>query len=138
MSEKLKALKAQYITDENAKEYAETNDKIAYCSDITGLSVDSILIIPFEIALEQRAIRLGYLPEDEEETEEETRETISEYEAYNQYDEMLNSCYPMVSVCGYEYEPARALKELDPIAYRVGFSDFCSSLESEYDIILED
>ena len=137
MSEKLKALKAQYITDENAKEYAETNDKIAYCSDITGLSVDSILIIPFEIALEQRAIRLGYLPEDEEETEEETRETITEEEAYNQYDDMLNECHPVVSVCGYEYEPARALKELDPIAYRCGFSDYCSMLESEHNIFVE-
>lgn len=63
--------------------------------------------------------------------------TISELEALELYEDMLNECYPMVSVCGYEYEPARALKELDPIAYRVGFSDYCSDLESEHGIIVE-
>lgn len=49
---------------------------------------------------------------------------ISEYDAYHQYDEMLNECYPTVIVCGYEFDPARALKELDPIAYRCGFNDW--------------
>ena len=61
MSQLLSELKAKYITPENAKEYAETNDKLAYCSDITGLSISSTLLIPFEIHLEQLAVRLGYL-----------------------------------------------------------------------------
>ena len=135
MSDLLKQLKAQYITPETAKEYAETNDKLAYCSDITGLSISSTLLIPFEIALEQLAIRLGYLEEEEE--EEETQDTISEQDAYEQYDQMLDDCWESAKVCGFEYAPSDALKKLDPIAYRCGFSDFCSMLESEHNIIVE-
>lgn len=56
---------------------------------------------------------------------------VTESEALDQYNEMLDDCYPPVNVCGYEYDPSRALKELDPIAYRVGFSDYCSSLEAD-------
>ena len=135
MSDLLKQLKEQYITPETAKEYAETNDKLAYCSDITGLSISSTLLIPFEIHLEQLAIRLGYLEEEEEDTD--TPQTITEGEAYDQYDQMLDDCNPIVEVCGYEYSPSVALERLDPIAYRCGFSDFCSMLESEHNIIVE-
>ena len=135
MSQLLNELKAKYITPETAKEYAETNDKIAYCSDITGLSIDSILLIPFEIHLEQLAVRLGYLEEEPE--EEEPQETITEQEAYEQYDQMLDDCWEDVKVCGFEYAPSNALKKLDPIAYRCGFSDFCSMLESEQNITVE-
>ena len=49
---------------------------------------------------------------------------MNEYEATEAYNEMLNDCYPMVNICGYEYTPAYALKECDPIAYRCGFSDW--------------
>ena len=72
-------------------------------------------------------------PEDdapEPEPEDQTI-TMTESEALDQYNEMLDDCYPPVNVCGYEYDPSRALKELDPIAYRVGFSDYCSSLEAD-------
>lgn len=56
---------------------------------------------------------------------------MTEQEARNYYDDMLDDCNPMVDVCGYQYQPSRALRILDPIAYNVGFSDYCSSL-SEY------
>jgi hypothetical protein len=56
---------------------------------------------------------------------------MEDYELLMQYDEMLNECHPMVTVCGMEYEPAYALKELDPIAYRVGFHDWLDSQEGE-------
>lgn len=56
---------------------------------------------------------------------------MEEYELLAQYDEMLNECHPMVTVCGMEYEPAYALKELDPIAYRVGFNDWLDSREEQ-------
>jgi len=57
-------------------------------------------------------------------------EIITESEAYERYDEMLDS-YDEVDVCGYKYSPSHALKQIDPIAYRVGFSDYLSSLEED-------
>ena len=50
---------------------------------------------------------------------------------------MLNECNPMVKVGFLEFDPAYALKELDPIAYDVGFSDYVSDLESD-DIFVGD
>jgi hypothetical protein len=44
---------------------------------------------------------------------------------------MLDDCYPLAQVCGFEYAASHALKELDPIAYRCGFSDYTSSLEED-------
>lgn len=32
-----------------------------------------------------------------------------------------------VTVCGYEYDTARALEELDPTAFRCGFNDWSDS-----------
>lgn len=75
-------------------------------------------------------VAIDLSPEPIEEEVEEVQ-TITESEALEQYDQMLDDCYPSVKVCGYEYDPSRALKELDPIAYRVGFSDYCSSLEDD-------
>jgi hypothetical protein len=55
-------------------------------------------------------------------------EQISEYEAEERYNDMLDDCYPDCEIAGMSYCTSRALKELDPIAYNCGFSDFCSSL----------
>lgn len=52
---------------------------------------------------------------------------ISEYDALNMFDESLDECWPMVKVCDMEFTPSRALKELDPIAYRCGFNDWLDS-----------
>jgi len=57
-------------------------------------------------------------------------ELFWEYDAINEdeaYADMLNECYPMIDVCGYQYEPANALESLDPIAYRCGLADYISS-----------
>lgn len=51
---------------------------------------------------------------------------------YKEYDEMLDDCYDLVKVAGYEYETSRVLKEVDPIAYRCGFLDWVNSLEDEW------
>ena len=63
-----------------------------------------------------------------------TAQKITELEAYEMYDQMLDECHPMVDVCGYTYDPSRALKELDPTAYRCGFSDYFANMEEEYEI----
>ena len=64
-------------------------------------------------------------------------QVISYADALEMYNEMLNDCNPTIKVCGIEFDHAYALKELDPIAYNVGFSDFCADLESD-DIFVGD
>lgn len=49
---------------------------------------------------------------------------LDEYEVATRYDDTLNEIYGVVNVAGYEYETARTLKEIDPIAYRTGMNDW--------------
>lgn len=43
------------------------------------------------------------------------------------YKEMLNYCYEKVEICGNKYPVSRALEEVDPTAYRCGYSDWLDS-----------
>ena len=52
---------------------------------------------------------------------------LTDYELEQHFNEMLDESYGMVKIAGYEYETSYALKECDPIAYRVGLSDYESS-----------
>ncbi|MGB0971180.1 MAG: hypothetical protein ACPGVG_09495 [Mycobacterium sp.] len=56
-----------------------------------------------------------------------TGEGISDYELHERYDEMLDAIYGDAAIGGMTYSTARALKEVDPIAYRVGFGDWVDS-----------
>ena len=56
---------------------------------------------------------------------------ISEREAYERYDDMLDECHEEVKICGHSYQTSYCLKEIDEIAYRCGFSDFTSHLEED-------
>ena len=56
---------------------------------------------------------------------------ITEYEALERYDDMLDECYEDPKICGMSYCTSRALKEVDPIAYRCGFSDYTAHLEED-------
>ena len=47
------------------------------------------------------------------------------------YDDWLDDCYPEVSYAGQTCSPSYALKELDPIAYRCGFSDYADGIDIE-------
>ena len=47
------------------------------------------------------------------------------------YDEMLDEIYGDVNIGGHLYSTSRALSKVDPIAYRVGFSDYLSMLEKD-------
>ena len=58
-------------------------------------------------------------------------QVISEHEAYEKYNDMLDECHEDVKICGMTYNTSRALKEVDPIAYRCGFSDYTSHLEED-------
>ena len=54
-----------------------------------------------------------------------------------QYEEKLNEIYGTVQICGMEFNSARALKELDPIAFWCGQADepiiyCCGKCDAEY------
>jgi hypothetical protein len=46
------------------------------------------------------------------------REIETESEVEDRFSDMLNETHERVSICGYDYDPARALKEIDPVAFR--------------------
>jgi hypothetical protein len=62
-------------------------------------------------------------------------EVLTEHEASEMYDDMLDDCNEEVQVCGMSYNPSRVLKEVDPIAYNCGFSDFCDSLLDNHQLV---
>ena len=49
---------------------------------------------------------------------------IHEHEAEALYSELIDECNPIIKIFDMEYLPSRALKELDPIAYNCGFTDW--------------
>ena len=53
----------------------------------------------------------------------------TEYINYAQYDDMLDDVYGDIEICGYSYSASVALKRIDPIAYDVGFSDYCGNID---------
>lgn len=62
--------------------------------------------------------------------------TVSE--TVSAYDEMLNECYPDLTVAGMYFETSRALDELDPIAYKCGWIDWCDSEGIDTDELEDD
>lgn len=63
-------------------------------------------------------------------------ETISE--TVVAYDDMLNECYPDLTVAGMYYETSRALNALDPIAYKCGWIDWCDAEGIDTDELEDD
>lgn len=62
--------------------------------------------------------------------------TISETVAA--YNDMLNECYPELNIAGLTYDTARALDQLDPIAYKCGWLDWCDSEGIDTDELEDD
>jgi hypothetical protein len=56
---------------------------------------------------------------------------MNENEAEHMFDNMLDECNPVVKIGTLEYMPSEVLKQIDPIAYRVGLSDYWSMMEEE-------
>lgn len=52
--------------------------------------------------------------------------TLSESDAEERFDDMLDEVYGTVSVAGHEFNTSRALKELSPTTYRCEFADYVS------------
>lgn len=55
-------------------------------------------------------------------------DTVSEWELESQFEEMINESYPLVEIIGMYFEPGRALKELDPIAFRESFLNYIDGM----------
>jgi len=68
---------------------------------------------------------------------EDELEEISDYELHQMYDDMLDEIYPECKIGGMNYSTSRALKEVDPTAYRVGFVDWLDS-EISNEVIMEE
>jgi hypothetical protein len=56
---------------------------------------------------------------------------MTDYELEQLYDEILNDSYGEIKLGYLTFLPADIIKNCDPIAYRVGLSDFESTLEEE-------
>lgn len=52
---------------------------------------------------------------------------VTEFEAQVLYNDMLDEVYGTVEVAGIAWDAHRVLEALDPIAYRVGFNDWCDA-----------
>lgn len=64
----------------------------------------------------------GYDENGDNVTEDDMRET---------YQQMLDDIYGNVDICGLSFNAGEALKKLDPIAFDLSFSDWCSSEEED-------
>lgn len=110
-----------------------TDDVIGWIQDETELFgyLDRIRGLPVPLTgAESDAPALLKGGEDED-TEEEEESKYGPYadenEALEAFDVMLDECYPEVQVCGYSFDASRALKEMDPIAYREEFNNWLDS-----------
>jgi hypothetical protein len=57
----------------------------------------------------------------------EPHQLLSDYELDKSFEDFMDSVYDEpVTICGYEYSQAEALKAVDPIAYRCAQADYCS------------
>lgn len=62
-------------------------------------------------------------------------EVLTEAEALDNYDEMIDDTNREVEVLGYFYSPSYVLKTIDETAYRCGFSDYCDSLLDNHQLV---
>lgn len=49
----------------------------------------------------------------------------------SEYEDFLNDIYDAVEICGMSYDSGRALRLLDPVAFRCGLGDYESEIQSE-------
>jgi hypothetical protein len=56
---------------------------------------------------------------------------MEDYEIIEAYNEMLDETNPEIVIGSLRYSPSQVLREVDPIAYRVGLSEWESFQEEE-------
>ena len=55
----------------------------------------------------------------------------AEGELEEEFSDQLDDCWEPVSVCGFLFDAGRALRELDPIAFRESFLDWINAQQSD-------
>jgi len=98
---------------------ADRHGKITDFGEIVGLRGT----LNHQEAIDELLIALA----ESDEEEEESFNTIAETDALQRYDEMLNEIHESVKCGNLEWDMSRVLKEMDPTAYRTGFSDWLDS-----------
>ena len=64
---------------------------------------------------------------------------LQDYEIEAQYQDMLDESNKPIMIAGVERDYSRVLYEVDPIAYRVGLSDYSATFEcGDCNKVLED
>lgn len=53
--------------------------------------------------------------------------TIHEWDAEQQYEDLLDEVYGVVNIAGMDFDTGRTLRLLDPIAFRCGMLDYFDS-----------
>mgnify|MGYP003137240249 FL=1 len=53
------------------------------------------------------------------------------YAVIDMYDEMIDSCYPAIEVFGVDRLPSVVFKQVDPIMYEMGLSEYLDQLEED-------
>lgn len=96
------------------------------CYEMCGPPIDGTPedMADYNMWLREEGPYAPYDPFEESENEEVLAQTISEREALERFDDFLNEVYPTISICGYDYDPARALKNCDQVAYREEFNNW--------------
>ena len=56
---------------------------------------------------------------------------MQDYEILLAYNEMLDETNPEIVIGSLRYSPSQVLREVDPIAYRVGLSEWESFVEEQ-------
>jgi hypothetical protein len=60
---------------------------------------------------------------------------IDDDDLHELYDNMLDEVYPECKIAGLSYSTSHALKEIDPTAYRCGFSDWLDAETSDGQLV---
>ncbi|EOK9195622.1 hypothetical protein PST17_RS13950 [Escherichia coli] len=83
---------------------------------------------------EEKALQIAALKKQIAELEDKIDNFEIDEDKYDdKYDEWLDEIYGEIMIGNISFLPSRILKELDPIAYRCGFSDYIDSLDIEDD-----
>jgi len=63
---------------------------------------------------------------------------IPEYKARQFFEEMMDECHPVVKVGYLSFAPSMVLRELDPVAYREDFIQYCDNMAEDGEFLVED
>jgi hypothetical protein len=112
---------AMFETEVEAYEYCEDRASENTVSEL-GCDIASDDLKAYEMEYENQ---MSYFS-----IEDDGREPISEDDVIEQYEDAMDE--EDIIVCGMSFQASRILKELDPIAYNCGLSDYYDLISDSY------